>query len=72
MEDQVLGDVLFVPIVLGEVVLEDELGIVGVAEEVALADWLYFVIEELECVLVGELDNIVLEGSNTLKELTRV
>jgi hypothetical protein len=72
LEDQVLGDVLFVPIVLGEVVLEDELGIVGVAEEVALADWLYFVIEELECVLVGELDNIVLEGSNTLKELTRV
>ena len=72
MQDKVLRNVLLVPIVFREVVLEDELRVVGVTEEVALADWFDFVVEELEGVLVRELDNIVLEGTDTFEELARI
>jgi len=72
LQDKVLRNVLLVPIVFREVVLEDELRVVGVTEEVALADWFDFVVEELEGVLVRELDNIVLEGTDTFEELARI
>jgi len=72
LQDKVLRNVLLVPIVFREVVLEDELRVVGVTEEVALADWFDFVVEELEGVLVRELDNIVLEGTDAFEELARI
>jgi hypothetical protein len=52
LEHKILGDKLFAPIVLGEVVLKNELGVVRIPEEVAFAYWLYFVVKELERVLV--------------------
>lgn len=69
MQDQVFRDVLFSPIILREIVLKDELRVIGIAEEVSLGDGLYFVIEELEGVLIGELHDVVLECADVFKQL---
>lgn len=69
MQDQVFRDVLFSPIILREIVLKDELRVIGIAEEVRLRDGLYFVVEELEGVLIGELHDVVLECTDVFKQL---
>eukprot|EP00355_Strombidium_rassoulzadegani_P005879 CAMPEP_0168614502 /NCGR_PEP_ID=MMETSP0449_2-20121227/4008_1 /TAXON_ID=1082188 /ORGANISM="Strombidium rassoulzadegani, Strain ras09" /LENGTH=539 /DNA_ID=CAMNT_0008655185 /DNA_START=191 /DNA_END=1807 /DNA_ORIENTATION=- len=69
LEGEVVGHLLTRPQVLGEVVIEDEVLVVGVAEEVALGDGLELVVEELEGVLVGELDHGVLELPDLLEHL---
>lgn len=69
MEYQVLWHELLAPTILGKVILEDELRVVGVAKVVALGDGLDLVVEELEGVLVGELDHVVLQGANALEQL---
>jgi hypothetical protein len=71
LQHQIFWHKLLTPIVLGEVILQNQLRVVGVTKKVALGDRFDFVVEELECVLVGELDNIVLQGANAFKQLAR-
>ena len=71
LQHQVLRHKLLRPAILGEVVLQDHLWVVGVAKEVIFGDRLHLVVEELEGVLVGELHDVVLERSNVFKELCR-
>jgi len=69
LQNQILRDELLAPIVLGEIILQDELGIVAVSKEVALRYRLHLVVEKLEGMLIRELDDIVLQRSNTLEKL---
>jgi hypothetical protein len=54
-----------------EIVLEDQILIVGVSEEIAFCDWLVLVIEVFEGVLVRELNYRVFEGTDLLEHLIR-
>ena len=71
LQDQVLWHKFLAPTVLRKVILKDHLRVIGVPKEVVFRDWLHFVIEELECVLVRKLDDIVLECSNVFEKLCR-
>lgn len=59
------------PEVSSEVVLEDQILIVGVTEKVAFGYRLVLVVEELERVLVRELHHRVLQGPDLLEHLVR-
>jgi hypothetical protein len=60
LEIEVFRNKLLIPLILGKVVLEDQLGIVAVTEEVGLGNGLYFRVKKLERMFVGELDHSIL------------
>ena len=66
---QVLRHVLFVPHILRKIVLQDQLRIVRVTEEVAAVDRAHMFIEELEGLFVGELNDIVLQSTDSFEQL---
>lgn len=50
--------------IFSEVIAQNKLGIITVAKEVALSDWLDFIVVKLESVFVSELDHTVLQVAN--------
>ena len=69
MKRQVFRNVLFGPDVFAEIVLQDQLGVVAVSEEVALAYWFDLGVEKFVGMLVGELDHPVFKSANGFKKL---
>ena len=65
----ILRNVLLVPQIFRKIILEDQLWVVAVAEEVATVDGAHMLVEELEGLFVGELDNVVLQGADAFEEL---
>lgn len=59
------------PEISGEIILENQVLVVGVTEEIAFCYWLVLVVEEFERVLVRELYHWVLERADLLKHLIR-
>lgn len=55
--------------VFSEVIAQNKLGVITVAKEVTLSDWLDFVVVKLESVFVSELDHTVLQVANRFKKL---
>ena len=55
--------------IFSEVIAQNKLGVITVAKEVTLSDWLDFVVVKLESVFVSELDHTVLQVANRLKKL---
>jgi len=71
LQKKVVWHKLLRPQILGEVILQDELRVVWVAEEVGLGDGFDFVVEELEGVFVRELHHVVFHGPDVFEQLTR-
>ena len=67
MEDKVFRDLFLGPEVLVEVVLKDEVLVVGVSEKVDLGIGLEFVVEVFVGVSVRKLDHRVFEVTNRFK-----
>lgn len=60
LQGQILGYLLLGPNILVEVVVKNEILVVGISEEVDFGDWLEFIVKILVSVSIGELYHWVL------------